>query len=225
MAPNPYTLVDSGKNSSLFHMEHDERLLEGVSHATLRFYEFTRGHITYGYFIDPSKWLKGGLPKAARRPTGGGLIFHGTDFSFTFALPLKNPLTSLPPLERYHLINTQVLKAVKSLLPKSCCSLLKVGVQDVVDELCMANPTIYDIMHEGKKVGGSSQRKNKHAFIHQCSLFLYEPEWATISEDLLDPERVLPFLKAHTGSLLQEEVVGFREKLKEALAEQLAELV
>ncbi len=219
MASNPYTLVDSGKESAAFQMEQDALLLEGVERAVLRFFEFTRGAITYGYFIDPTKWLKEPVTNSARRPSGGGLIFHGTDLSFTIALPIEHPLVQKPALERYHAINSQVALAIESLLPKASCTLLDVEVSDGIDELCMANPTVYDIMYNGKKVGGSSQRKTKRAFIHQCSLFISPPCWNEISEKLLEPERVLPLFKAHTGSLLLDEVEGFRESLKAAMIE------
>ena len=203
-------------------MQIDEELLQGVDRPLLRFYDWSSCAITYGYFINPDDWLNLEThPNVARRPTGGGLIFHEGDFSFTLALPLFHPLTKMPALERYKIINNHVLLAIGSLLSDRVCALQNEKLQEgVIKDLCMANPTVYDIMLSDKKVGGAAQRKNRRAFIHQCSLFLQTPSWDRISLELIDPIKVLPMLKAHTGSLFSAKdsiPSGFRSSLKIAL--------
>ncbi len=222
-------VVDSGRKSALEHMQIDTELLLGVDSPLLRFYDWSQESITYGYFIDPANWLHEAVINRARRPTGGGLIFHEGDFSFTLALPLSCELTQKPVIERYKIINSHVLKAVYSLLPERTFVLEQAcNHEGSIDQLCMANPTAYDLLLAGKKVGGSAQRKNKQAFIHQCSLFLLPPSWERIGKQLLDPQYVLPKLQAFTGSIFsakEQMLPNFRTSLMVALEQSLGLLV
>ena len=59
----------------------------------LHLYQWDGPSATYGYFIDPSKYLD--LNKLrqhhvalARRPTGGGIVFHIWDLAFSFLIAL-----------------------------------------------------------------------------------------------------------------------------------------
>ena len=40
----------------------------------------------------------------------------------------------------------------------------------------MADPTVYDVMVDGKKVVGGAQRRTKHGFLHQGSISLGVPD-------------------------------------------------
>ncbi len=214
------TFIDSGIDLPSIQMGHDFRLLEeGVKSPILRVYQFVPGSVTYGHFIDPRKWLSD--CEMAKRPTGGGLIFHENDFSFTFALPADHPLVKLPALERYQHINRALLRAVRTLLPQESCHLQdEVKPDGRVEELCMANPTQYDIIYNKKKVGGSAQRKTTRGFIHQCSLFVHPLNWDMIGTKLLSKDSYLPKLSAFTGSLFPEKNVQSEQfifSLKEKL--------
>ncbi len=216
-----FEVIDSGIRTASENMRRDEELLKGVDHPILHFYDWSSNAVTYGYFINPKDWLKSVPSNISRRPTGGGLIFHEGDFSFTLALPLKHPLTQKSALERYQIINKQVLNAVFDLLPECALALHNEAIKEgSIQELCMANPTSYDIIMAEKKVGGASQRKNKSAFIHQASLFLLTPSWERIWHELACPDAILPKLKSFTGSLFNSQdsiPVNFRADLKASL--------
>ncbi len=210
-------------------MEQDFALLErGVDVASLRVYQFVPGSVTYGHFIDPKKWLTS-QEKAKKRPTGGGLIFHEGDFSFTLALPVEHPLVQKASLERYCLINNALLRAIDKLLTQGLCQLQSsMSPEGIIDELCMANPTQYDILFNQKKVGGSAQRKSKRGFIHQCSVFVRPLNWDEIKTKLVSPDTTIPKLSAFTGSLFSEETDAseqFVSSLKEVLHAEFLALV
>jgi lipoate-protein ligase A len=206
--------IDSSKNLAERHMQLDAALLSSVEEPTLHLYDFhSQPAITYGYFVDPAKWLKNGGGDTARRPTGGGLIFHEEDFSFTLALPASHKIASLATLERYQLINGGALEALLSLFPEHQIELEPApSSEERFAELCMAHATQYDLMCGGKKVGGAAQRKTKSGFIHQCSIFLLEPPWEKIEALLKAPQRVIPALKSCTAGIFREAVPrAFRE--------------
>lgn len=212
-------VVESGRRSSVEQMQLDEACLLGVDQPFLRFYGWKDFAVTFGYFIDPAEWIDTHNLDHARRPTGGGLIFHEHDLSFTLALPVEHPFCLLPSLERYQKINEAVLQACGRLIPAMACLLQQDDVASHPHlELCMAHPTKYDLLLGGKKVGGASQRKNKKAFIHQCSLFLAPPDWKRIEKHLLD-RSILSVLQSVSGSLFSsvEESLEFRSEIKNHL--------
>src|SRR5262245_13891861 len=76
-------------------MDKDARLLEDLSahrRPILHFYQWERDSATYGYFTNPGNYLnlsraeKRGLA-LAKRPTGGGIVFHVWDLAFSVLVP------------------------------------------------------------------------------------------------------------------------------------------
>ena len=72
---------------------------------------------TFGYFVNPGKFLdldhvrEKGL-NLARRPTGGGIIFHLWDMAFSVIVPAHCPEFSMNTLDNYAFVNCVVLEAV-----------------------------------------------------------------------------------------------------------------
>ena len=77
-----WEVLDTGRETAKKIMECDAELLEsltGRSQPLIHFYDWEGDAATYGYFVDPSRFLK--LDRAekrgvelARRPTGGGIV-------------------------------------------------------------------------------------------------------------------------------------------------------
>lgn len=191
--------------------------------------------VTYGHFIDPSLLLD--LKKAklqgiemARRPTGGGLLFHGSDLAFSVLLPAGHPLLSSNTLENYALINGVVLSAVRRFLQElhynipaehSPCT-------SGHSSYCMAHPTCYDLLIGGRKVAGSAQRRTRNGLLHQGSIFLASP--SQMMADLLLDQDVFAVMQQVSGLLLEahkskHEVQKLRDRLRELLTECLQELL
>src|SRR5689334_18889962 len=102
-------IIDTGVNSAENNMRIDQTYLDSLSdqsQALLHLYEWEKPSITYGYFSQPSKVLlpegieKYGL-QLAKRPTGGGIIFHSFDLAFSILVPSSHPHFSLNTLENY----------------------------------------------------------------------------------------------------------------------------
>lgn len=162
----------------------DQRLLDELDPAgapIFHAYDWDGECATYGYFVRPERYLD--LEAAAqrgvtlaRRPTGGGIIFHTTDLAFSVLIPAGHPAYSVNTLDNYAFVNRTVLLTIEQfcgrpldaqLLPdempqkgSACCN------------FCMAKPTQYDVMVGGRKVGGAAQRRTKAGFLHQGSIAL-----------------------------------------------------
>lgn len=211
-----WKVIDTGIHSAQKNMELDVQLLEsmdGASSPILHFYEWEAPSATYGYFIDPAKHLKIGSQIAlAKRPTGGGIIFHLTDFAFSLLLPASHPNFSQNTLENYGFVNGLVTRAIAPLANDSTLSLLK-EESDSSPHFCMANPTIYDVMINGKKVGGAAQRRTKRGYLHQGSIFLAMPPEGFLESILVNKE-VAERMKANSHPLLGAKANG--NQIKEA---------
>ena len=203
-------------------MKIDALLLDELkSESVIHFYDWEGPSATYGYFIDVSKYLKVPSPLAlARRPTGGGIIFHTIDYAFSVLVPSCHPRFSENTLENYRLINEPVKRAIGAagLLAEE-----PIPLDEASSHFCMAKPTKYDVMIGSRKVAGAAQRRKKQGFLHQGSIALMMPTDFFLDEVLLPGTRVKEGMFAHTHNLVKDvsELEGVRNTLKENLKREL----
>ncbi len=215
-----WQVVDTGVGSAQENMRWDGEQLERADELTgplLHLYEWEKPSATYGHFARPETLLnlagvEGLGVELARRPTGGGVVFHLFDLAFSVIMPAQSRLFSLDTLQNYALINQAVLRAA--------CAFLQKGEMELVAEevgprflFCMAAPTKYDVVLEGKKVAGAAQRRTRRGFLHQGTIALVLPPSAFL-------EAVLP-----VGSPVQEAILRSSYPLlgKSASEEELRE--
>lgn len=233
-----WQVIDTGSQTGEENMRLDAELLERADQLgspVLHLYEWAGDSATYGYFTDPGDFLN--LDKAkecslhlARRPTGGGIIFHIWDMAFSVVVPSHCPEFSMNTLENYAFVNNAVLAAVKELLgnkpPLSLTPDDFAPWDEHCSHFCMAKPTKYDVMWEGSKVAGAAQRKTKKGFLHQGSIALMMPPPEYLEQILLPGTKVHEAMLAHTCPLLgkpvsQEQIRQAKESLRALLATQL----
>ncbi|MDE3047358.1 MAG: hypothetical protein KGI83_03305, partial [Verrucomicrobiota bacterium] len=110
-------IFDTGASTAEENMRLDEELLGSLAPAgapILHLYDWARPSATYGYFIRPENHLNlTGTVDFARRPTGGGIVFHIWDLAFSFLMPSEHPHFSLSTLGNYQFVNRAVLAAVR----------------------------------------------------------------------------------------------------------------
>lgn len=196
--------------------------------SILHFYDWSVPSLTYGYFTDPFKYLdlealeRHGIHKA-RRPTGGGIIFHLTDLAFSIFIPYSHSAFSLNTLDNYALINRKVIEAINEFAPNPIQPQL-LSQEDVCSKnpyhgFCMAKPTEYDVMMDGKKVGGAAQRRTKKGFLHQGSLSLFPPPLNILRDVLKNNDRVVESMHQHSHYLAFDktneiDLITARQELK-----------
>lgn len=224
----PSVLIDSPPDSASAIMSLDARLLEELEQPTLHLYEWERPSITHGYFIKPEEHLdlkaleRHGID-IARRPTGGGIVFHTHDLAFSLLIPDGHPACGLNTLDRYHFVNRRLLKGIEAFLhgqkAGDLCTIEPKDETNALGSFCMAKPTRYDVMFEGRKVGGAAQRKKAQGFLHQGTVCLQVPPKELLADVLLDP-RVAKAMGAWSFPLaahmdLQEARLAIRAQLKD----------
>lgn len=225
-----WRILDTGRRSAEENMCLDKELLlrlDEYSEPTLHFYEWAEDSATYGYFVNPRDFLN--LEKAkqkglqlARRPTGGGIIFHTWDFAFSVLIPAQSEFFSQNTLDNYEFINRAVLCAVQELLGEQPSLIPTDGTElDLAcGRFCMAKPTKYDVLLQDKKIAGAAQRQTKKGFLHQGSISLIKPCWEYLEEILLPGTRVLEAMQLHTMALSLD-LATARRKMRSLLQKHL----
>lgn len=211
-----WQIIDSGRLAPVAIMDKDADLLrhlQSSSQPRIHFYEWDRPCLTYGYFTDPTRYLDSSALNhhqidMARRPTGGGIIFHLTDLAFSLLIPSSYPGLSVNTLDNYALVNRRIAKAVQQFTSHSFKPTLLTeewGCEMAeCHGFCMAKPTQYDLVIQGKKVGGAAQRRTKQGLLHQGSLSLALPPVSLLQNVLKNEESVVSAMQQHSFCLLQD---------------------
>jgi lipoate---protein ligase len=200
----------------------------------LHLYDWDGPSATFGHFIDPRKHID--LEKArkyplalARRPTGGGIVFHIWDLAFSFLMPSGHSAFSLNTLQNYRFVNGIVLEVMRSffslqeeveLIPQEG-ELLSPDCQN----FCMAKSTQYDVIYKGMKIAGAAQRKRKQGYLHQGTLSLASPDFDFLNEILLSKKEVLQAMQKDSfypmGSVDPKKLKEARFEIQKLLADKL----
>ena len=156
----------------------DESLLRHIQSPVLRIYSWDQPCVSIGYF--QKAHLAPTDRPMVRRFTGGGLVEHGKDITYTLVLPPTHPLTTSGTLPSYEKIHSAIAHALqRSGVP--CQLATAQPKQD--DPACFLKPVPADILNpQGHKLAGAAQRRTKQGCLHQGSILLSQ----TIPPILLD---------------------------------------
>jgi lipoate-protein ligase A len=166
-----WLLLNSGKCDAAFNMALDEALLENVSRIgkpVLRFYGWTEPAATFGYFQNFSDVERvTHLRPLIRRPTGGGIVPHDADWTYSFVVPPNHEWHLLKAEESYRRIHEWIQHAFAKLNIETelapCCKKSAPGQ-------CFEGHEKFDLLWRGKKIAGAAQRRNKSGLLVQGSL-------------------------------------------------------
>ena len=221
-----WEVIDTGVASAARNMELDAALLASLptrKDPIVHFYDWEGLCATHGYFVKPEDFLNRESValhnvQLARRPTGGGIVFHIWDFAFSVLIPSSCPLFSKNTLENYALVNNAVLRAVKQFLKGNYVLTPSdsISMDSSCKSFCMARPTKYDVMLGDRKVAGAAQRQKSYGFLHQGTISLMKPS-KLLNALLLPRTLVWEAMQAYTAHLL--DVDATENELKEVRCE------
>ncbi len=149
----------------------DEALLEAVfqlGHPVLRFYAWTVPAATFGYFqkyADVERMTA--LRPLIRRPTGGGLVPHDADWTYSLIIPPSDPWYRLRATTSYARLHEWIRASFAQL---GVASELAPQASKALPGQCFAGPEKFDLVWEGRKVAGAAQRRNRHGLLIQGSI-------------------------------------------------------
>jgi len=169
---------DATPRSAAVNMAIDEALLETAKVPSIRFYRWNSPALSFGYFgkfADVANYAP--RRDLVRRWTGGGIVFHGDDLTYSIVIPANDPAFSESSMLIYEKIHCALRSAL--LANGERAELAPVaGVVDagaaIIDRgyTCFANPVRADVMVNGRKVAGAAQRRTRGGLLHQGSIQL-----------------------------------------------------
>ena len=161
--------MDPVKRSGPEAMAVDEWLLETSRVPVLRVYEWSGEWVSVGYFgkISEARETFPGV-EIVRRWTGGGMVDHRADWTYTLVAPQGEPLAGCRGAESYRRIHAALAGILTA---EGIPARLSPGGDETGATLCFENPVNHDLLGaDGRKLAGAGQRRSRTGLLHQGSV-------------------------------------------------------
>jgi lipoyl(octanoyl) transferase len=161
--------IDPVKRSGPAAMAVDEWLLDTATKPVLRVYRWAGEWASIGYFgkIVEARGFFGDL-ELVRRWTGGGMVDHRADWTYTVVAPRGEPLAGWRGAESYRQIHAALAKI---LIEEGTMARVSRGDGETGATLCFENPVTHDLLGvDGRKLAGAGQRRSRSGLLHQGSV-------------------------------------------------------
>ena len=139
------------------------------SAPTLRLYGWKEPTISIGYMQEEERFNESGLP-VVRRITGGRAVLHDMEVTYSIITGSDNPLFSSGIEGAYALISGCIINALKDVSIEAGFSRGVKGLKGAARDACFYTPSKHEVIIDGRKLVGSSQRRFKNAFIQHGSI-------------------------------------------------------
>jgi len=166
VADSPLRFFTHGPGHAAWNMAFDEALLHLSPLPVLRFYQWSKAVVSIGYF---QSWKEAGERPFVRRYTGGGLVDHAHDFTYSVTVPKGHRLDARGTANSYREIHEAVAEALRA------CDIPAEVTPETEPEpnaACFQRAVRYDIVLQGQKIAGAAQRRSRKGTLHQGSILL-----------------------------------------------------
>ena len=171
---------DFAPRSAAMNMAIDEALLEAARVPSIRFYRWKSPALSFGYFGRFADVAEYAIERdLVRRWTGGGIVFHGEDLTYSVIVPADDAAFAKSSNSIYEIVH----RALRNVLATNGgrVELAAIGRDAVLrrprtaqravpSNVCFANPVSADVMVNGRKVAGAAQRRTRRGLLHQGSI-------------------------------------------------------
>lgn len=169
--------LDSGPGDAAINMALDEALLEHAARLgrpVLRFYGWTQPAATFGYFQKYAQVAAATqLRPLIRRPTGGGIVPHDHDWTYSAVFPPDHEWASVRAEESYRRIHDWLRLALDRLgVAAELAPTRRLPPAPSADlpGQCFLGHEKSDLLWHGRKIAGAAQRRNRLGLLIQGSL-------------------------------------------------------
>lgn len=177
--PELVRLDDPEPHPAALNMAIDEVLLRTATIPLLRTYRWSRPSVSFGYFAKFAE-IERDWPEreAVRRWTGGGIVAHGEDFTYSLLIPHDCAFFKMRTADSYRAIHACLATALgvgaEALAPQPAPK---------VSAACFANAARHDVVVGSTKVAGAAQRRTRFGLLHQGSI--QYPDLPPVFQNLL----------------------------------------
>ncbi len=145
----------------------DEALLETASVPILRFYRWREPSLSFGYFGRYADAAEAAQHRSiVRRWTGGGIVLHGEDLTYSLILPRTHFAAAQSARSVYSFVHRAIQRALSTFAE---AALAREDAPKISDA-CFANPVVADVLVGGRKIAGAAQRRTRTGLLHQGSI-------------------------------------------------------
>jgi lipoate-protein ligase A len=164
-------LLESGAGAPAYNMALDEALLESapqLARPVLRFYSWTEPAATFGY-AQPYRQAAALTPlrPLVRRTTGGGVVPHDADWTYSLIFPPQHYWHRLKAAESYRRLHEWIRAAFARI---NVPSALAASSQKEIPGHCFAGAEPSDLLWGGRKIAGAAQRRSRTGLLIQGSV-------------------------------------------------------
>jgi lipoate-protein ligase A len=147
----------------------DESLFLSSADPVFRSYRWVRPSVSFGYFIsweEVSRRFSG--RDLVRRWTGGGIVEHGQDFTYSLICPGSR---NLPTLEFYRFVHSAMATILRI---KGSPVEIAPGTDPSRSAACFEKAVQFDLQLRGEKIAGAAIRRNRQGLLLQGSIQRFE---------------------------------------------------
>jgi lipoyl(octanoyl) transferase len=175
--------------------------------GVFRLYRWRNPSFTYGFSQDPEKEIDlnqcaADSIEVAKRMTGGGILFHNDEITYSFVCSKSDLGEPKNVFVAYRDICQFLLRFYESLglTPEFALNAAGFNKRCSPHQLCSAAHEKYDIVINGKKIGGNAQKRRREVIFQHGSV-PYRVKWDFVRRYLHSlPEDV----SAYTTTLAEE---------------------
>jgi len=175
-----FRLIRSEPASALYNMALDEKIFfrylkDGI--PVFRVYNWQSPSFTYGVSQKPGREIN--IPQCAKdgihlakRMTGGGVLFHDNEITYSLTCSKEDIGEDKNVFVSYRNICAFLLSFYESLGLKPSFAFEGENFNDrcAAHPLCSASREKYDIVINGRKIGGNAQKRNRQAVFQHGSI-------------------------------------------------------
>ena len=177
---NSFRLIRSQAASAEYNMALDKAIFERYLEdglPVLRVYSFNHRSFTYGVSQDPSRELD--LERCvldrvevAKRITGGGVLFHNDEITYSFVCSKIDVGEPEGVFVSYREICAFLIRFYQSLGLKADFAFSSKGFKNIsaTHALCSATHEKFDIVINGRKIGGNAQKRKRQVIFQHGSI-------------------------------------------------------
>ena len=108
-----------------------------------------------------------GLRPLIRRPTGGGLVPHDADWTYTLAFPPMHPWYALKAVQSYERVHAWIQSAFAQ---TNVATELSPTPRMEAPGQCFIGAEQFDVLWQDRKIAGGAQRRNRSGLLIQGSI-------------------------------------------------------
>ena len=206
-----WLLLDSGPGAADFNMALDEALLEAAPRLglpVLRYYGWTERAASFGYFqcyADVERMTR--LRPLVRRPTGGGLVPHDADWTYSLVFPAGQAWHRLKAPESYRRVHAWLRAAFARLGVRTE---LAPDAHVAGPGQCFVGHEKSDLLWQGRKLAGAAQRRTRCGLLIQGSVQppppLARADWQRAMAEAASADAGVTWREFAADSVLNERV-------------------